>query len=120
MAVITYAQNAELTAILQNLLPERTFDDPFFRDVMPISSIREQMVLWEQRDLFTGYTPGRTPGTDFGQISREGKDRFAVTPVQYGEEKSMSEDFMLNSRQMGTFGDVIDLTEEQGSDQLNL
>lgn len=120
MAQFLYAQNAELTSVLQNLLPERTLDDPVFTDIMRPRAIKEQTILWEQKDSFFGFTPARATGAGFGQIAREGMDRFSVTAVGYGEEKVMDEQFMLNSRQMGEFGSPIDLTEVQMSDQLNL
>lgn len=120
MANVLYANNAELNAVLQNLLPERTMNDPVFTDIMRPRSIQEQTILWEQKDSFYGYTPGRAPGTGFGQVAREGFDRYSITAVQYGEEKIMDEKFVLNSRQIGQFGTRMNLTETQMSDQLHL
>ena len=83
-------------------------------------SIDEQTIAWEQEQNFYGYTPGRPYGTGFGQIARQGFSRLSTKAVPYGEEKVMDEEFMLTARQMGEFGDRVNLTDQQMSDQLNL
>ena len=115
-----FMDNAELTAIAQQLMPERTTDDLVFSDVLRVRSIEESIILFEQRDSFFGYTPGRALGTGFPTLAREAKNRITVTPYNYGEEKVMDESFLLLSRQMGEFGAPQRNAEEQVNDALNL
>ena len=117
---VEFMNAAELTSILQVLVPERTMDDIVFTELMRPRAIGQQIILVEQRDSFYNYTPARVAGTSFSQLNRESKGRFTLEAVQYGEDKPMDEKFMLMSRQMGTFGTPVDLTEEQMNDQLNL
>ena len=118
--IFTYAQNAELFAVLQNLIPVKTFEDPIFTDIMPVRSTKAQRVIWDQRDDYKGLTGARGYGGPFGQVKREGIKRYGVDPVPFGEDKLMSEDWFLNTRQEGTFGDAIDLTQGQMEDQVHL
>lgn len=120
MANFQFMNSAELSYILQELLPERTMTDVVFTDLMRPRAIREQTILMEQRDSFYGYTPGRVPGASFAQVNREAKNRITLEAVQYGEDKVMDEKFMLMSRQIGTFASPMDLTEEQMNDQVHL
>jgi hypothetical protein len=101
-------------------MPERTTDDIVFSDVLRVRSIAESIILFEQRDSFYGYTPGRTSNTGFGVLGREAKTRTTVTPYDYGEDKVMDEQFLRMSRQMGEFGMPQRNAEEQMSDVLNL
>ena len=112
--------NAELTEIAQQLMPERTADDLVSTDVMRVRSIEESIILLEQRDSFFGQTPGRALGAGFPQLARENKSRITVTPYNYGEDKVMDEQFLLLSRQIGQFGVAQNNAKEQASDALNL
>jgi hypothetical protein len=120
MATTQFMDNAELTYIAQQLMPERTTDDVVFNDVLRVRSIAETIILFEQRDSFSGYTPGRRSGSGFPSLAREAKNRITVTPYDYGEEKFMDEDFLRMSRQMGEFGMPQRNAEEQVSDSIHL
>ena len=120
MAVPLYANNAELNEILQTLIPEKTFLDPLLTKILPVRSVEEQEVMADQRAGFYGATQGRDYGTGFGTVPRETKQRFAVPIGLYGEDKPMDEKFVMQSRKIGTFADVLDLRKEQGSDMENL
>ena len=118
MAATQFMNAAELTKILQVRIPQRIGDkDPVFNDLCRPRSIDTQIILFEQRDSSSLFTPGRNFGSDFGTVQREAKNRIQLTSVQYGEDKVMDEEFMLMSREMGQFGSPIDLTQEQLSDQ---
>src|SRR5262245_40029602 len=111
-----FMDNAELSVIAQQLMPERTTDDVVFTDVLRVRSIAQQIILMEQRDSFFGTTPARSTMTGFGVLSREAKSRIPVTPYNYGEDKIMDEDFLLWARQIGDFGTPQDNAAEQVSD----
>jgi hypothetical protein len=115
-----FMDNAELTAIAQQLMPERTTDDIVFNDVLRVRSIAESIILFEQRDSFDLYTPARSQETGWGQLARENKSRITVTPYDYGEEKVMDESFLRLSRQMGEFGQPQRNADEQMSDTIHL
>ncbi len=100
--------------IAQQLMPERTTDDIAF-DILRVRSIAEMIILFEQRDSFSGYSTGRRSGAGFRVVPREEKRRFTVTPYDYGEEKVMDEDFLRMTRQMGTFG----MPQRNGEEQIN-
>ena len=111
MAVPLYANNAELSEILQTLIPEKTFLDPLLTKILPVRSVEEQEVLVDQRAGFYGATQGRDYGTGFGTVPRETTQRFAVPIGLYGVDKPMDEKFVMQSRKIGTFADVLDLRE---------
>lgn len=119
MSTYAYAQNAELSMILQDKLPVLTLKDPLF-ELMPVKSKNVARVIWDQRGNYTGLTSARSYDGGYGKVVREAINRFGVDPAPYGDQKIMSEDWLTNSRQAGTFGNAIDLTEGQGGDQDHL
>lgn len=119
MSTYVYAQNAELSMILQDKLPVLTMTDPLF-GLMPIRSKDVARVVWEQRGSYVGLTSARGYDGGYGRVNRESVSRFGVDPAPYGDQKFMSEDWLTNSRQAGTFGTSIDLTEGQAGDQDHL
>src|SRR5580704_3589464 len=119
MATYVYAQNAELSMILQDKVPVLTMKDPLF-ELMPIKSKDVARVVWDQRGNYVGLTSARGYDGGYGRVNRESVSRFGVDPAPYGDQKIMSEDWLTNSRQAGSFGTAIDLTEGQAGDQDNL
>lgn len=119
MSTYAYAQNAELSMILQDKLPVLTMKDPLF-ELMPIKSKDVARLVWDQRGNYVGLTSARGYDGGYGRVNRESVSRFGVDPAPYGDQKFMTEDWLTNSRQAGTFGTAIDLTEGQAGDQDHL
>ncbi len=119
MSTYVYAQNAELSMILQDKMPVLTLNDPLF-SLMPIRSKDVARVVWDQRGNYVGLTSARGYDGGYGRVNREAVSRFGVDPAPYGDQKIMSEDWLTNSRQAGSFGNAIDLTEGQAGDQDHL
>jgi hypothetical protein len=105
--------------ILQDKLPVLTMKDPLF-DLMPIKSKDVARIVWDQRGNYVGLTAARGYDGGYGRVNRESVSRFGVDPAPYGDQKIMSEDWLTNSRQAGSFGTAIDLTEGQAGDQDHL
>ncbi len=120
MSNYVYTASVILQAVLQNKLPVVTLNDPMFQDIMPISSINASMVVWEQKDDYTGLMNVRGFDGEFGKITREGLSTYKVEPGKYGDQKLMSEEFLTNGREMGTFGDAINIERAQAEDQDHL
>jgi len=119
LSTYVYAQNAELSMILQDKLPILTMKDPLF-DLMPIKSKDVARIVWDQRGNYVGLTSAREYDGGYGRVNRESVSRYGVDPAPYGDQKFMTEDWLTNLRQEGTFGTAIDLTEGQGGDQDHL
>jgi len=114
-----YTQSSTLQAILQDKLPVLTLDDPLFQ-IMPINGIDASMVVWEQRDNYTGLMSARGYDGGFGRIQREGIKTFKVEPGKYGDQKLMSEEFLTVGREIGTFANAINIERAQQEDQNHL
>jgi hypothetical protein len=119
MAQVLYANNVTLYQALQTLIPKRFGEDPIFK-ILPVMSQREQEVAVDSRFSYFGATQGRQQGAGFGTVAREEKGRAAVPTFPYGEDKPMNEEFMMKSREIGTFGTAINIKKEQGKDMENL
>lgn len=117
----TYLHNTsvELQEVLQELLPAVTMDDPLF-SFMPLTSENVDTLLWDQRDNFTGILSPRGLNGGFEVVNREGVKRFKSSPGYYGNHKIIDEEFLTRAAQSGTFGNAIDIRQEQARDQTHL
>lgn len=115
-----FTQSAVLQAVLQNKIPVVTLNDPLFQDIMPIGYVDAGMVVWEQKDDYTGLMSVRGYDGEFGKITREGRNQYKVEPGKYGDQKPMSEEYLTNGREIGTFGDAINILKAQAEDQDHL
>ncbi len=115
-----FTQSSVLQAVLQNKIPVVTLNDPLFQDIMPINYVNAGMVIWEQKDDYTGLMSARGYDGEFGKITREGRNQYKVEPGKYGDQKPMSEEYLTNGREIGTFGDAINIERAQAEDQDHL
>lgn len=120
MSQYVFTQSAALQVILQDKLPVLTMDDPVFTDIMPIDRIDASMVVWEQKDNWQGLLSPRGYDGGFGRVQREGVNQYKVQPGAYGDQKAISEEYMTVGREIGTWGQGIDITRAQMEDQDHL
>ena len=114
-----FTQSASLQAVLQDKILPLTWNDPLF-ELMPLDYIDASMVIWEQKDNWTGATNPRQYNGGFGRVQREGINQWKVQPGAYGDQKEMLEDYLTEGREIGTFGAGLDIRKAQLEDQDHL
>jgi len=110
MSTFVYPTNAELTEILQDLLPVRTEKDPIF-DIMPLENEDVWTILWEQLDNYQGLMSLRGLDGQPGRVSRSGHKQYSMQPGVYGDYMELTETEMSVGRAPGTFGMPINIEQ---------
>lgn len=110
MSNFVYPTAAELREIEQVKLPVLTMNDPLF-SVMPIRATENFIVMWEQKDNFTGLQGLRGLDGTPARVNAVGGKRFQMTPGVYGEFSEIREEELTMRRQFGTFASPIDISD---------
>lgn len=110
MSNFVFPTAAELRAIEQIKMPMLTMNDPIF-SVMPIRNVDNFIVMWEQKDNFTGLQQLRGLDGRPARVNGVGLKRFQMTPGVYGEFAEIREEELTLRRSMGTFASAIDISE---------
>lgn len=110
MSEFLYPTAAELYEIEQSLLPVLIEDDPIFQ-IMPVRESDTDLVMWEQKDNYTGLAAARSLNAPAQQIPRVGRKRFRMEPGYYAEYSEIREDDLTRRRKDGTFNVPIDISD---------
>lgn len=110
MSNFVYPTAAELREIEQVKLPVLTMNDPLF-SVMPIRTTENFIVMWEQKDNFTGLQGLRGLDGTPARVNAVGGKRYQMTPGVYGEFAEIREEELTIRRQYGSFATPIDISD---------
>lgn len=106
----TYPSTAELMEIEQEKLPVLINNDPVFQ-LFPIQTKDTPVVMWEQKDSYTGLQQVRGLNGDPPRVKRLGGTRFTMEPGYYGEFTTIDEAELTVRRQYGTFNRPIGIED---------
>lgn len=110
MSNFVYPTAVDLREIEQVKAPLLTMSDPIF-EIMPIRNTENFIVMWEQKDNFTGLQGLRGLDGQPARVNAVGMKRFQMTPGVYGEFSAITEEELTLRRQMGSFTTPIDLSD---------
>jgi hypothetical protein len=105
-----YPTPARLKAIEQEIMPTLTLADPIFAD-FPIATVDEDILRWEQKDNYLGLQQVRGLNGLSPRVGRIGAKGYLAEPGVYGEHVNIDEREITRRRQLGTFDQVLDLTD---------
>jgi len=105
-----YPSAQTITSINQTFLPTLTMDDPLF-DLLPIETVDDDILRWEQQDNFKGLQQVRGLNGDPPKVARVGLKGYLMEPGYYGEFAVIDEREITRRRAMGTFGTALDITD---------
>lgn len=107
---LLFPSSAALTEIAQQKMPRLTADRPVF-DFFPQRSVDDYLVMWEQRDNFTGLQQVRGLNGDPPRVNLLGARRYMYQPGVYGEHKMLDEFIITTRRQYGSFNAPVDVAD---------
>lgn len=102
--------SAELEAIAQDKLPRLTAQRPCF-DWFPTQNADAAVLMWEQKDNYTGLQQIRGMNGEPPKITKVGVKRYLMEPGIYGEHSIIDELELTTRRQYGTFGSPVDISD---------
>jgi len=111
-STVTYAypSAAELREIEQDKIPNLTAADPVFA-VLPIESVDEDLLIWEQTDNYVGLQQVRGLNGQPARVQLVGDKQYMMRPGVYGEFIAIDEAALTRRRQIGTFGTPVNITD---------
>lgn len=83
-------------------------------NILPLVEVMTQRVKWDERDVERGMTAPSNLKTDPRIDTRPGSVTREYTPIPFKETDVIGEDELLEARQLGTLGGVVDLHELVG------
>lgn len=110
MAAYLYPNNAEITAVAQDLLPVLTADDPIF-EYFPIVDSDATTLIWDQEDNYIGLQQLRGIDGAPQRVKRAGVKRYVAEPGVFGEFTQLDELELTTRARMGTFGNGINIDQ---------
>jgi hypothetical protein len=110
MTTYQFPDAVELRKIEQQKLPRLMAERPIF-DVFPIREVNSHLVEWEQQDNYIGLQQVRGLNGAPPKVARIGLKRYAFQPGVYGEFSMIDEIELTRRREMGTFGDQVNIDE---------
>lgn len=113
MAEYMLPTSADLKEVEQALLPRLTQDDPIF-EAFPIVEEDASVLIWEQRERFTGLQRARGAGGEYTLVDQVPIKRFWTPFGVYGEYFAIDETQLLQTRKIGTFGTPADISDLVG------
>ena len=111
MPTYSFPSNAELREIEQDYIANNTLDDPIFQE-FPIVTRDADKLIWDIMDNFYGMQAARGLNGEPQAASRPGSKQWEADPGYYGEFDIIDEATLTRKRQLGTWGDPIDLSDE--------
>jgi hypothetical protein len=115
----TYPSSLDLTAIAQDLLPNLTEDREGFQ-LLPVETKDASTIRWEQLDNFVGLQQVRGIGGVPGRVKKTGAKAYQMSPGYYGEYEDIDEEELTLRRELGQFGQPIDLSDLVTEKQMKL
>lgn len=120
MATFIFPTTGQLRAIEQEVLPRLMADRPIF-DILPVETVDDYLLVWEQLDNFIGLQQVRGLDGALPRVIKVGARRFQMEPGVYGEFIDLNETELTRRRQLGQWPnngvDVRDLVRAS-QDQL--
>ena len=110
MANYIIPTSADIQQIAQVKAPRLEADRLIFQ-YMPVRTRDTSLVLWEQRDNFTGLQQIRGLNGEPAKVQPLGASQYQMAPGAYGEWTEVNERELTERRQWGTFGTPIDLAD---------
>lgn len=110
MATYDLPNNAVIEEIEQEVIPQLTEGDPLF-EIFPIQSEDAATIKWEQKDNYTGLMTVRGINGQPGRVKRVGSNLYEMEPGYYGDFQDVDEKELTKRRQLGTFGEPIDIDD---------
>jgi hypothetical protein len=107
---LVYPTNQELMVVAQTKIPELTRNRPIF-DILPIRSIDAALLMWEQKDNYTGLQQIRGLNGNPPRVKRTGLRRFIQQPGVYGEFQRIDEVEITTRRPMGVYTGPIPIDD---------
>lgn len=105
-----YQTNAEITEIMQSMLPTLRKRSPIF-DIFPTVTKDVSTLIWEQRSNYFGMMQVRGLNGAPPTVLNVGFKKFVAFPSYYGEEMPIDETERMERRRAGTFGEPIDVQD---------
>jgi hypothetical protein len=122
MATFSYPTMLELRQIEQEILPRLTQDDPLLMDggILPIETVDDHMLAWEQQDNYIGLQQVRGLGGEFVRVKKVGAKRYTEEPGVYGEFIDLDETELMRRRQLGSWDGRVNIDDlvRNAQDQL--
>lgn len=103
-----YGQNRELFEVMQEMIPDFDPNDELL-SLFPYKYKGKSRVEWEQLDNQYGLMQLRGVGGKPQYVDQQGVNSFSMIPGYYGEYTTLNEDMLTQGRQIGTYGDVVDI-----------
>lgn len=108
MSTFVYPTAAELREIERTKTPVLTLSDPIFTH-MPIRESDNFVLMWEQRDNFTGLQGLRGLDGQPAKVDAKGLKRFQMLPGVYGEFMAITEEELTLRRNPGSWATPINI-----------
>jgi hypothetical protein len=102
--------SADLKMTEQALLPIMTQDDPLFK-FFPIVDEDAALLVWEQRERYTGLQRARGVGGEYTLVDMVPIKQFWTPFGSYGERFEFGENEILHMRQPGTWAEPISVND---------
>jgi hypothetical protein len=110
MADLIYPMDVELIQVAQTLEPRLTANRPIF-DVLPLRTVDNHLLEWEQVDNFIGLQQIRGLNGQPTRVKQIGGKRYAMIPGIYGEFALLDELELTVRRGWGSFAGPINVTD---------
>ena len=107
--VFTFPRNVALDEVIQAVVRDRS--KLIGQTILPFVEKETQLVEWDEMDNEQGMTAVHTMGTDPKIATRPGSKTHQYTPMPHKEEEVIKENEILNARQLGTLGVVVNLND---------
>jgi hypothetical protein len=105
-----FPTNSELRLIAQDKLPRLIADRAGFT-LMPIETKEEALLMWEQKDNFSGLQQVRGLDAVARRVKPAGLSRYTMQPGYYADFIPIMESDLTLRRVPGTYATPIDLTD---------
>lgn len=102
--------NSEIRGPIQNYI--QNVDDLLGLQLCPFEDSMAQFIETDVRDHEEGMTAAHVLGTDPEIDERAGSKKFKYSPLHFKETDVMNEADILRARQLGTYGQPVDLMTE--------
>jgi hypothetical protein len=119
MTDFVFPSSVALAMASQELLPRMMAGRAGF-DILPMRSVDQHLLEWEQIDNYVGLQQVRGLNGDPIRVKPVGGKRFAMVPGTYGEFKTIDELQLTTRRPWGTFAGSINVTDLVGPIQNEL
>jgi hypothetical protein len=110
MTTFVYPTALEIERINQVLVPNLMAQREIF-SILPTDTSQGFYLEWEQEDNYVGLQQVRGLDGQPTAVKRTGTKSYVMIPGVYGEFSLIGERELTTRRTMGTFGDIVDITD---------